>query len=85
MSSVKVENIIIENDQISTCLVILDNKQKYEVEYKANEYFVTQLTSSSPSPSPQLTLETAAPSHNQEKLEKTIETIVKQLKDSKSK
>ena len=44
MSSVKVENIIIENDQISTCLVILDNKQKYEVEYKANEYFVTQLT-----------------------------------------
>lgn len=83
MSSVKVENIIIENDQISTCLVILDNKQKYEVEYKANEYFVTQLTPSSPSP--QLTLENAAPSHNQEKLEKTIETIVKQLKDSKSK
>lgn len=83
MSSVKVENIIIENDQISTCLVILDNTQKYEVEYKANEYFVTQLTSSSPSP--QLTLENAAPSHNEQKLEKTIETIVKQLKDSKSK
>lgn len=82
MSSVKVENIIIENDQISKCLVILDNKQKYEVEYKANEYFVTQQTSSS---SPKLTLETSAPSHDKQKLEKTIETIVKQLKDSKSK
>ena len=82
MSSVKVENIIIENDQISTCLVILDNKQKYEVEYKANEYFVTLQTSSS---SPQLTLETTISSQHEQNLEKTIETIVKQLKDSKSK
>lgn len=82
MSSVKVENIIIENDQISKCLVILDNKQKYEVEYKANEYFVTQQTSSS---SPQLTLETTTSSKHEQNLEKTIETIVKQLKDSKSK
>lgn len=82
MSSVKVENIIIENDQISTCLVILDNKQKYEVEYKANEYFVTLQTSSS---SPQLTLETTISSQHEKNLGKTIETIVKQLKDSKSK
>lgn len=82
MSSVKVENIIIENDQISKCLVILDNKQKYEVEYKANEYFVTQQTSSS---SPQLTLETTTSSQQEQNLEKTIETIVKQLKDSKNK
>lgn len=75
MSSVKVENIIVENEQITSCLVIIDNTEKYEVEYKGKEYFVTQQTSSSP----QLTL---APSHNEKKLEKTIENIVQQLKDS---
>ena len=77
MSSVKVENITVENDQITSCLVIIDDKEKYEVEYKGNDYFVTQLTSSSPSP--QLSV---ASSPNEQNLEKTIETIVQQLKDT---
>ena len=78
MSSVKVENIVMKNDQIVGCHVIIDDT-KYEVEYIENDYIVTQQASSVS----KVTLETTTGKKSQREqiLEETIENIVKQLKE----
>lgn len=81
MSSVKVENIILKNDQIASCLVIIDNT-KYEVVHKDKDDYDINLQFPSAS---KVTLETTPKSNTQQKLklEKAIDNIVQQLKEGK--